>query len=327
MERFPNRICLVRTPANEYWGHRHNIVTTDRNSARQWVVREAFTQLSETGTAEFVFEILPQAPVLEVVSIGDFRGYPPDATGLIRGIRTGKYYTSRHDATPNRSEGRVWTPLENDVESWEGMNVEVEVLSRGTKEGGVSKKCKIDQVLSANVMALLKSNPTHPTFRAQVLAEILQPLPDDKVNFKDIQEWIESTIDPKELRRSRTETTSPPGSGIEVVVESSEEVSGTCRYSGTDYGQDHYSLTVEEIVDAADGCESMYEVMNKITELLQEKVDDNPPGMGPGEDGYDYNSEEQTSSNGREDNWNNHWLTREVIDRLRRHNRDHPALE
>jgi hypothetical protein len=110
------------------------------------------------------------------------------------------------------------------------------------------KTCEAKKLLSPSVMELLQSFPENPTVRTMVEVQLKQPIPADKLTFKDIIEWVEynpafSNIKPR-----------PEGVLIFTICKSGTE-SGTCRYSVDTYGDQEFKITDTQLKELVRDCD------------------------------------------------------------------------
>lgn len=334
-----NLPCLIRSHTDDRWWldwgqgntnvrgdahvHRLGDVLINLSTAEKRIVN--IEVLEGPGSAQA--EAKPHHPdAVEVVSRRAFIAMEPDTLGLVRGSHSRQWYINRNKHTTNRDEATPMNPTRLAAETWGGVEIEIHVLPRAEPKPGdpPRKRCQLKQVLSANLIKLLADNPTHITFRAQVLAAIKQPLPDDKVTFQEIADWIEFTIDPKKLRQSGTQMTSPSSeTGVIINVECTESVSGRVGWEGTESGRRTYDLPARDILELArEHRDNRDTFLNEVHQLINTAIGDNPPNMELDFDNIEYGTHDSDEGNGREDNWDERELRRQLNELLMRHDPD-----
>lgn len=157
----------------------------------------------------------------------------------------------------------------------------VEILKEEPLPEG--KKCHIRTVLGAAMVESLRVAPEHAGLRAQVLAKIKVPLPDEAKTFEQIKDWIETNIDPNAIPKPPAPPTpARPVSNL-IIVDVDCHASGTCRFDGRMSGQGQYALDEESVLEIAHDCvdeeEGFNRVISRVINWLREEVLENMPDM------------------------------------------------
>jgi hypothetical protein len=182
--------------------------------------------------------------------------------------------------------------------------------------GAKIRKRSMEYLFTPSLIEALKAAPTHLSFRTQVHAQLGAPIPDDKVTYKDIKDWIEFEWDPP---------APPPPSNVAFHCVYGDNEYGTCRYNVPRHGEGNYQLTSTDLVQlleqAVHGGWSMGDFWNNVNEKMEALVDENPPGM---ELDFDNLSTEHLESRDHDDatyNYSN-WagIKAKVLELLRKHN-------
>lgn len=192
--------------------------------------------------------------------------------------------------------------------------VEKAIKERKSKEPPPKpvKKCDIKDMLPASVAQMIKEFPTNETVRSVVLMHLKHPIPKEHQAFEQIREWIETTF---------TKEKAPPVENfVDIVINGSEVVSGRCRFSGRRSGDAVVRFTEAELRDLMSGCGSLNQLMNAMSDKVQERggvgLIEN---MDTDDDGYEH-SDHQIEY-GEDGEWD--WHARPVREQLTRFLKQH----
>ena len=157
-----------------------------------------------------------------------------------------------------------------------------------------AKTCDIKQLLTASVLQLLQSCPDNITIRTMVANALNKPIPDDKLTFEQIKDWVEFNQDfsnPKEPSRDHFLIIPITKSGTEI---------GTCSYEVTTHGSQMFKLpdsVIEQCAEDADG--DIEEFWLCLTEYIIDHESVPMDRVGDVET-YGYNSSDDLNDNGWE---------------------------
>jgi hypothetical protein len=161
----------------------------------------------------------------------------------------------------------------------------------------------------------LKAAPTHLAFRTKVHAILHVPIPDDKVTYNQIRDWIEceweESVPPK-----------PEYVRFHCCYQFSE--TGHCRYRVVKYGEGNYNLPLDKLCKLLDtalsGGYTMANFWSIVNDEMSAIVTDNVPEM---EMDMDTMHTDRYDPNDREDNEFDYELWTElkpkILELLRKH--------
>ena len=152
--------------------------------------------------------------------------------------------------------------------------------------------CRLESVLTPQVINLIRLSPTNETARAQVLAHTLVPIPDEHVTFDAIKDWIEHNVTPRRLAR-RDETgpqaavpTPVPGvapGGVDVYVWTEQVRTGRASYTYTRGRTTNIRLTAATIREVAEQAmnddSNADEFISALKEYIVEAAEENEPEL------------------------------------------------
>ncbi len=138
---------------------------------------------------------------------------------------------------------------------------EVKKAKKADKEE-VERKCKIEQVLSANIIDLIRAAPHNDTARAVVLARLKQPIPAEHKTFEAIKEWIETTIEFNQPKAPKAD------SRIEIPINGSDTEHGRARYHVNRAGRGNFHLSLASFLERVAEANDMDELVGFITDEI-----------------------------------------------------------
>ena len=121
------------------------------------------------------------------------------------------------------------------------------------------KTCELKDVLMPNIIELLKTFPTNPTVRTMIGAKLGFPVPDDKVKYEDIVEWIEHH--PK----LKCEPVPEVPKYVYITIHNNGTEEGTAIYSVRTRGNQEFALDEKklmELVASAEGWSDFSALLN-----------------------------------------------------------------
>ena len=165
-----------------------------------------------------------------------------------------------------------------------------------------TRRCRIEQWLTPQIVGLLEAEPNNETVRAMVLASVKQmPAPELDTSGK-IKEWIEFNFDnPVNLPETSAPHTGPyaPRPRIEPAVTISVHASdvdyGSCSYNVPRESTEDISLTADDIMEAFENNkEDLDGLIDEAQEFLSNAISDNDFEMdSSGDYEYDNHSSEE----------------------------------
>lgn len=196
-------------------------------------------------------------------------------------------------------------------------------------------RAKIEHLFSRTVLELLRVAPLNPIARAHAMNELRQAIPDNCKTFEEIKEWAETSIAPRPPSPPTTDRTRPnphfenvpvalprrrPDEAFHIEVEVSNSVTGRCRYSCDEFGGGPISVGVDELNVVAEESETLNELVEKLTELIDERARVNIELSDS--DNYDYTDHESNDGDGLNVEYPENRLRGLVRDFLLNHNPD-----
>lgn len=191
--------------------------------------------------------------------------------------------------------------------------------------------CSLDQVLSPNLIELLKVSPQNPALRTHVHARINVPLPDSAQTFDQIKTWIETHVDAKTLPPLACQPVQavPPERPIEpgfhMPFDCSENRWGTCTWSGAAIGDGSVRIGlrhVREIIhENLDEDFGIGDLTDAVGEMIVREAEEDPPCMEVEEE--DHDDHETTGSDDFQVNYSRATLVLRLTRFLHDHFRDH----
>lgn len=182
-------------------------------------------------------------------------------------------------------------------------------MSKETKE----KISDANLVLGTTLAALLAINPANLQVRAQVMAKCVKPIPVELTTYAAIVEWIEQTI--PNPYNEQTEPSIPATEAVRIDCTTSSTEHGRCDYSCTTSGRSRISISRNYLMSLARESDDMDELMEKVSEIIEEKVWENDEQVDSND--YDYNDHESNDNTGSEYDYNHDRARDQVISALR----------
>ena len=157
-------------------------------------------------------------------------------------------------------------------------------------------KNSADIQLGAALVGMIKSAPMNPTFRAQVQAIMLHPVPDTARDWESIKNWIEFEVPvPPVGSFTKPMPMSPVvGNGISVRVDLSETRFGNCNYRCTASGSADLVLSEADIDNILAISDNMRHLENGVADAMLEKGREADCEMDEGD--HEYSNYEGTES-------------------------------
>lgn len=173
----------------------------------------------------------------------------------------------------------------------------------------------INQHLSKSLLTMIKQMPQNPMIRSQVHAALKFPIPEDRLTYEQIKDWIEYdwpaqkeaaiknqplilSTEPGEFEEPYPNAEDLPE--IDVSMRYRYDNVGTCRYTEPVSGTGAYSITGRQIdillQQSMDTGEDFEAFLGRVVEDLREMcLEDSPETESDGD--TDYHDEESTDSN------------------------------
>lgn len=166
----------------------------------------------------------------------------------------------------------------------------------------LKRKCKIEDVLPASVLQLVKSAPQNETIRNVLLAHLKIPVPPELKTFNDIKDWVEFNIDPpksawdQECERIEANNRNR----IMVHIQANDREHGSCNYSEDLRGDGSVPLEPDEILEAAEEASNLDEFWRNIRNAIMENDPRDHVFMDPVEGSQNYTDHESSDHDGIE---------------------------
>lgn len=109
------------------------------------------------------------------------------------------------------------------------------------------KISRLEEVLPAIIIEMIKKAPTNEVYRAHVLASLKRGLPDEADTFDKIKEWIECNI-PKGSTNLGLNAAS---AALPMQIARYVEEEGTCNYTRQMVAQRNYEIAAEKVRELA----------------------------------------------------------------------------
>jgi hypothetical protein len=292
----------------EYWLGPNQGYSDDRADAHTWTPKEWF-ELGYRGNPQTWFYFIGQMPTAELPeavqvfpTLALARDYAFTNSGrrfLVQGNHSSKWFTRRflqgergqQMAVDERKEAGVFSTDELFNTRFNEVDVRVELLPPTFIPPPAPQKIPIAQILSRNMIDSLERMPENEVIRTQVWSILKVPIPPEKKTYAEIKAWIEDNYNPKpsgSFRQSPPDGTpampvggGPAASGFSMTCSYEADVSGSCRFRGTESGSTDYEVTGEMIREAAEEARAAddpkQEFLRRLATLLRENVADDPP--------------------------------------------------
>lgn len=199
------------------------------------------------------------------------------------------------------------------------------------------QRSRIRDLLTPGVLHQLQEFPENVTIRAMVLSQILKPIPDELKTYEAIVEWIETNVQPRRgddipFNDPRPEpqvlaTTIAEqlrnGRGITVNVQRSATEHGHCTYVSPVHGRGTYTISQDDVLDiltqAVDDEADYDQIMNNLIDVIEEKINDNPPVLEIDWDEINHDNHESDETRDTENDFDTATIRNQLWQYIRNH--------
>ena len=159
-----------------------------------------------------------------------------------------------------------------------------------------AQKNSVVELLSNSLIELVRAAPMNPEVRAQVLAAVLIPIPDELKNYSAIEKWIKFKVPAV----SRIPTVPEP-TAFNVHCAASQRVYGSANYSLIESGDGPVAVNPELVLSVVRRCiengDNVDMFFTRLDDTIRETIrEDGLPFDLDGTSSYEYDDHDQSGS-------------------------------
>jgi hypothetical protein len=170
------------------------------------------------------------------------------------------------------------------------------------------RKCRIESLLDANLIASLKLIPNHPTYRGLVMAKVGKMPPADALTYDQLKDWIEFNFD-KKVTAAQQQMPPPPAAralrhevAFTIQLNFTDTEYGTCNYRVPRSGSGVYEIEASDVNTWVEDGMGVDAIMAEIEQLVDGGAWDVQVDMD--EDGeYEYHNHESGDDSPTDGQW------------------------
>jgi hypothetical protein len=205
-------------------------------------------------------------------------------------VSSGKHSAERKDAAKMRVSTYLTTT----------RGYECELLDAELAKEIHDRQVRVLDLKSAHphLNAMLQCRPQNPTYRAMAMATFKKMIPNDKVTYEEVRDWIEYNAQPpnwEQVIQKRGEfdgmAPTPVRNEVFVNLRVREDELGTCCYTIRKEGECEFRFTAERIMSLATASSSLRDLLQRMEYFAAERYDVNTEAVDdPQHHDYHYNT-------------------------------------